>query len=247
MLKRGEESYLKANTISSRSEFLFKIYDLLLKEFGYQGWWPLVSLQHTKGFDAQGYHPGIYDHQKTKQQRLEIIIGAILTQNTSWKNVETAIYRLYIKKLFDKDNLKKISEEELASLIHSSGYFRQKAKKIKMVISFLDSRKEINRENLLQVWGIGKETADSILLYAYHQPYFVIDAYTKRIFQRMGFKYESYESFQELFHQHLAKDARLYQEYHALIVRLAKISCRTKPLCKNCVLNRLCQYGKNNV
>ena len=86
-----------------------------------------------------------------------------------------------------------VDKEELASLIHSAGYFRQKAKKIKITMSFLDSGKEINRENLLQVWGIGKETADSILLYAYNQPYFVVDAYTKRIFQRIRFKYENYE------------------------------------------------------
>jgi len=247
MWKKEEEYYLKANAILSRSEFLFKIYDLLLKEFGYQGWWPLVSLQHTKGFDAQGYHPQRYDYPKTKQQRLEVIIGAILTQNASWKNVEKTIYQLYIKKLFEKDTLKKISEEELASLIHSAGYFRQKAKKIKITMSFLDSGKEINRENLLQVWGIGKETADSILLYAYNQPYFVVDAYTKRIFQRIRFKYENYESFQELFHKNLPKNTRLYQEYHALIVTLAKTSCRTKPLCKNCTLRQICRYGKKSV
>lgn len=204
-----------------------RIYDTLFEKFGEQGWWPTV----------------------TNNKQFEIILGTILTQNTSWQNVEKTIKALNLVFLINQNELKKIPEKHLAELIISSGYYNQKAKKIKAVVDFLDSGKEITRENLLNVWGIGPETADSILLYAYQQPVFVIDAYTKRIMKRFGFQQETYEDLQKLFHKSIKKDHKLFNEYHALLVRLAKENCKTKPLCDSCPLNVNCKYhgsqGKN--
>lgn len=198
---------------------LLKIYNLLLKEYKAQNWWPVTS----------------------QNAQFEIIIGAILTQNTTWKNVEPTIKKLKDNNLLNKENILKVEEQKLANLIRSSGYFKQKARKLKEIAKF---NKKASRENLLQVWGVGKETADSILLYAYNQPYFVVDAYTKRIFNRIGFKEKTYEQFQEMFHAKLPKYTGLYKEYHALIVRHAKETCKTKPLCNKCCLNKICNYGK---
>ena len=167
-------------------------------------------------------------------------MGAILTQNTSWKNVEKAILNLKKNNLLNKEKLEKINIKKLANLIKSSGYHNQKAKKIKEFIKFLNSKKKITRENLLTVWGIGPETADSILLYAYNKPYFVIDAYTKRIMNKLGYKENTYEKLQELFHKNLPRNYKLYNEFHALFVRLAKENCKTNPLCNNCPLNKNC-------
>ena len=155
--------------------------------------------------------------------------------------MEKTIKTLSLVWLINPIELKKLPEKHLAELIRSSGYYNQKAKKIKALIEFLDSKKEITRENLLNVYGIGPETADSILLYAYEQPIFVIDAYTKRIMRRFGFKQESYEDLQKLFHKSLKKDHKLFNEYHALLVKLAKENCKTKPLCGPCPLNCLCK------
>ena len=136
--------------------------------------------------------------------------------------------------------------KKLGKIIKSSGYFNQKVKKIRFMIEFLESGKKINQENLLSVWGIGPETADSILLYAYEQPSFVIDAYTKRIFSRIGLIHEkvTYHELQEMFHKELPKDHELFKEYHALLVEHAKRYCRTKPLCKECILRKQCKYAE---
>ena len=195
-----------------------KIYGLLFEKFGEQGWWPTI----------------------TNNKKFEIILGTILTQNTSWQNVEKTIKTLNLVWLISPIELKKIPEKHLAELIRSSGYYNQKAKKIKAVVEFLDSGKELTRENLLNVWGIGPETADSILLYAYEQPIFVIDTYTKRILSRIGFKEKNYEELQKLFHKSLKKDHKLFNEYHALLVKLAKENCKTKPLCNSCPLTNIC-------
>ncbi len=220
-----------------------KIYGLLFEKFGEQGWW--------NHFENGKF---IYDKDSKNKplnpkQQFEIILGTILTQNTSWSNVEKTIKTLNLVWLISPIELKKIPEKHLAELIRSSGYYNQKAKKIKAVVEFLDSGKEITRENLLNVWGIGPETADSILLYAYEQPIFVIDAYTKRIMNRIGFKEKNYEELQKLFHKSLKKDHKLFNEYHALLVKLAKENCKTKPTCETCPLNTNCRYhssqGKN--
>lgn len=200
-----------------------KIYTLLFEKFGEQNWWPTI----------------------TSNKKFEIILGTILTQNTSWSNVEKTIKTLNLVWLINPIELKKIPEKHLAELIRSSGYYNKKAKKIKALIEFLDSGKQITRENLLTVWGIGPETADSILLYAYEQPIFVIDTYTKRIMKRLGFKQEGYEELQKLFHKSLPKDNKLFNEYHALLVKLAKENCKTKPVCESCPVNSLCKNKKS--
>lgn len=197
------------------------IYEKLEKEFGFQSWWPTVS----------------------SNKRFEISMGAILTQNTSWNNVEKAIKNLEKFNFLNKEAIKQINEEELGQLIRSSGYYKQKAKKLKSFVEFLDSGKEINRENLLQVWGIGKETADSILLYAYNKEIFVIDAYTKRIMSRLGFEFSDYNELQEIFMKNLPKDYKLFNEFHALLVKLGKEYCKKKPKCKECCLNGECKFN----
>lgn len=198
------------------------IYNILFKEYSQRNWWPT----------------------KTSNKRFEISIGAILTQNTNWKNVEKAINNLIENKLLSKESISKIETKKLAKIIKSSGYHNQKAKKLKEFIKFLDSKKEINRNNLLNVWGIGKETADSILLYAYNKKIFVIDAYTKRIFNRIGFNEQDYDELQNLFMNNLKKDVDLYKEYHALLVEHGKNICKTKPLCNKCCLNKICNYPR---
>ncbi len=208
-----------------------EIYKILLKEYGKQGWWPIAGRYVGK--------PDLNDEEK-----FEVCVGAILTQNTSWKNVEMALENLRKNNLFCKEKLKDINIKKLALLIKSSGYNNQKAKKIKEFISFLGLNKKINDKNLLDVWGVGKETADSILLYAFNQPYFVIDAYTKRIFCRLGFCSENvkYDKLQEFFHKNLEQDIGLFKEYHALLVRHAKEHCKKTPNCANCFLNYRCSY-----
>lgn len=208
-------------------EKLKEIFQALEREYEKQNWWPTISAN----------------------KRFEIITGAVLTQNTSWSNVEKAIKNLDKFNFLRKDAIRQLGEEELGQLVKSSGYFRQKAKKLKNIVEFLDSKKEITRENLLQVWGIGKETADSILLYAYHQPIFVIDNYTKRIFSRIGIVDENieYDNLQKFFMKNLDNNIELFNEYHALIVKHGKDICRKKPKCKECCLNKICKFGKINI
>lgn len=199
-----------------------EIYNKLLKHFGKQLWWPTIS-------------------KSGNEKIFEICIGAILTQNTSWNNVEKAMRILKQKNLLNKERLSKLSEKQIASLIKPSGYYNQKARKIKEFINFLDSNKEISRENLLSIWGIGKETADSILCYAFNQPYFVVDAYTKRIFSRIGFKEENYNEVQHLVEKNL--DSKHFNEFHALLVKLGKDYCKKEPKCNECPLNNKCKIN----
>jgi len=195
---------------------LLKIYKKLLNHFGYQNWWPVTSNNKTD----------------------EIIIGAILTQNTAWKNVEKVIKILKDKNLLNKKAMLKILQNELANLIKPVGYYNQKAKKLK---AFFNYNGEITRENLLSIWGIGEETADSILLYAYEKPYFIVDAYTKRVMKHLGFDESSYKELQNLFHKNLPEDVEIYKEFHALFVELGKKYCRTKPVCDKCPLIEVCK------
>ena len=191
---------------------LNKIYDILYKQFGPQHWWPANS-------------------------RFEVIMGAILTQNTNWKNVEKAIKNLKERNLLNKEAIQNIPEKELASLIKPAGYYNQKAKKLKAFVKF---EGEITRENLLNIWGIGPETVDSILLYAYNKPIFVIDAYTKRVINRLGYKEQTYDELQTLFMENLPTDEKLFNEFHALLVQLGKNYCKTKPVCEKCPLRKEC-------
>ncbi len=211
-------------------------YQKLLEAYGEQGWWPKTP----KGRKKPEYDKGNKHRQHSEEEKFEIALGAILTQNTSWKNVEKTIGKLHEKGLVDAERLKKLPEKKLAELIKSSGYFNQKARKIK---EFLRYEGEITREGLLSIWGIGPETADSILLYAYGKPYFVVDAYTKRIFARTGLckADDKYEDIQKMFHENLPKDAALFNEYHALIVELAKAHCKKTPECNGCPVERICR------
>ena len=209
------------------------IYELLLKTFGPQNWWP--------GDTAD-----------------EIIIGAILTQNVNWKNVVTAIENLKQYNLCTIEQIHHANIEEIAPLIRSTLYYNQKAKKLKNFAEFLFIRyngdpdrmfrAEIAelRIQLLQIKGIGEETADSILLYAGGKPVFVIDTYTKRIFNRLGITKPdwNYSQYQHFFMANLPQDVSLFNDYHAQIVHLGKHFCKRKPLCDECPLNNFCE-GKN--
>jgi endonuclease-3 related protein len=183
----------------------------------------------------------------------EVMVGAILTQNTSWKNVEKAIGRLKEKKRLSPKGIRQLPKSTLASLIRSSGYFRIKAERLKAFVDFLFDEyggriKRMKRERggglrrkLLDVKGIGPETADSILLYGLKKPIFVVDAYTKRILSRHGILSEkaSYEEVQNLFMDHLPHNERLFNEYHALLVHLGKTLCKKIPRCDQCPLDSI--------
>jgi len=210
-----------------KNKKLISIYNKLFKAFGPQHWWP-------------GDTP------------FEVAVGAILTQNTNWGNVEKAINNLKKEKVLSAKAIHEMAANRLASLIQPSGYFNVKAKRLKAFISFLmkdyhGSMQRLKKEEmhslrhkLLSVNGIGPETADSILLYALDIPIFVIDAYTKRVLSRHKILEhdEPYEKFQELFHSSLKKDGKLFNEYHALFVRVGKTFCKTKPVCEMCPLYR---------
>ncbi|MBI4208656.1 MAG: endonuclease III domain-containing protein [Deltaproteobacteria bacterium] len=212
---------------------LLSIYQRLFKALGPQHWWPAKT-------------------------PFEVIVGAILTQNTSWVQVEKAIKNLKEQGLLSPERILKISLPELAQAIRPSGYFNQKAKRLKTFVAFLQRRFKGNlrimaeepmsplRKELLELSGIGPETADSILLYAFHQPLFVVDAYTHRIFTRQGMIEEevSYEELQGFFMDHLPLEAPLFNEYHALIVKEAKEFCRKKALCSECPISEGCLFGE---
>ncbi|MBW2980878.1 endonuclease [Candidatus Woesearchaeota archaeon] len=218
---------------------IHQIYSLLYKSFGKQGWWP-TTLENELHPKHHGKAP------KNDKERFEIIIGAILTQNTNWKNVEKAIFNLNKNQLLDINKIKKINKKRLASLIKPSGYFNQKAERLKIIADFYSKNKNPSRGELLDVKGIGPETADSILLYALGKTSFVVDAYTKRIFSRLGLCNGncSYDELQQMFHKNLPKEQKLFNQYHALLVELGKNYCKTKPICKDCPLKRLCSYKK---
>jgi endonuclease-3 related protein len=199
-----------------------------------------------RGFDDRGYHPGDYNEPRSAAGRLEIIMGAILTQNTAWTNVEQALERLRRAGIRRPADLLAVPSPRLAKLIRTSGYFNQKAKKLKGIAALFCSPHSLSlggapsRAVLLSQWGIGPETADSILLYAFRVPVFVVDAYTRRLLQRVGLAggSEDYDVLQGLFHGAMVKRHRLYNEFHALIVHHAKVHCRAVPICDGCPVDR---------
>lgn len=208
------------------SDRLLALYEALLAHFGPQHWWP-------------GDSP------------FEVMVGAVLTQNTNWQNVASALANLKGEGLLSFAGLEALPTEALAEKIRPSGYYRLKAGRLKNLLAFIraeygsdleaffgDRLPEV-REKLLGVQGIGPETADSILLYAAEKPVFVVDAYTHRILARHGLLFEEagYHDIQELFTASLPEDVSLYNEYHALLVRLGKELCKKgKPLCERCPL-----------
>jgi len=219
-----KEIHLKEH-FSPIGEKLLEIYRILYHNFGPQHWWP-------------GESP------------FEIIIGAILTQNTAWKNVEKAIANLKKANLLTPKALYELPYPYLVELIRPAGFFNIKAKRLKNFLCFLFNEYNGNltkmfaeeteplRQKLLKVTGIGPETADSILLYAGNKPTFVVDTYTKRVLLRhhLIFEEADYEQIRNFFMEHLPQDTHLFNEYHALFVSLGKNYCRPKPLCEKCVL-----------
>lgn len=211
---------------------LLKIYNSFYDLYGPQGWWPLLGCknQNRKPDDPEndrGYHPGDYSFPKNNRQRFEICIGAVLTQNTAWLNVEKTLLNLQRYKLLNAKAVKEADIEIIKDNIRPAGYYNQKSVYLKELADFFNSQKGgiPLRTDLLRVKGIGPETADSILLYAYNQPEFVVDNYTKRIFSDLGFfdSTANYDKIKELFIRKLPEDIVIYQEFHALIVMHAKL------------------------
>jgi len=221
------------------------LYKMLLKEFGSLNWWPMDQKYHKK-FNSD--------------PRFEVIIGAILTQNTAWSNVEKALENLKSKKMLEIKKISEINIKTLQKMVKPSGFFKQKAKRLKNLALYLQNNYNGNLDNffnrdlsdvrkeLLSLNGIGPETADSILLYAGNLPIFVVDAYTKRICKRIPIDVNiSYEEIQGYFQTKLSKTykkselTKIYNELHALIVILAKTYCKNKPNCINCPIKKYCK------
>lgn len=214
---------MRGFSTTTNAQALRDIYRRLLRALGPQHWWP-------------GDTP------------LEIAVGAILTQNTAWTNVERAIAVLKSRRLLSLDKLARLSPVELAPLIRSAGFYSIKAARLAAFLNWLKTRGGFAaltriptpdlRPQLLGCHGIGPETADSILLYALGRPVFVVDAYSRRILSRYGLIAgdEPYEDLRLMFESSLPHRPRLYNEYHALLVRLAKVNCRTRPICDSCPL-----------
>jgi endonuclease-3 related protein len=212
---------------------LQQFYARLLTRYGPQGWWPLLELRAKDGETLAkaggspgGYHRGDYSYPRTGQQRFEVCAGAILTQNTAWVNVEQALANLHSHGLLDPARIVRVKEERLRRLIRPAGYYNQKAKKLKAFARFYLALKGAvpSREELLRVWGVGPETADSIRLYAYGRLEFVVDAYTKRVLsgRKLVATEASYEEVKRFCVARLPRDVKLYQEFHALLVAHAK-------------------------
>lgn len=212
---------------------LQSIYHRLHKHFGPQGWWP-------------------------GQSRYEVIVGAILAQNTNWGNVEKAIRRLRQARALTPAGMSALSRRRLQQLIRPAGFFAVKTRRLQSFLAFLHTRYEGSlrrmfreepiglRKALLDVSGIGPETADSILLYAGNMPLFVVDAYTTRVLSRHRLisRTASYDEVQALFMNHLPRKPTLYNEYHALFVAVGKTYCRSTPRCDTCPLRSdLEQHG----
>lgn len=211
---------------------LIKKYEEMLDKFGYQGWWPLV--QNGK----MEYFPNDYSYPRSFDESFEVCLGAFLTQNNTWRNASSCILNLYNAGKLDVNSVAEMKSEELEKLIRHSRYFKQKAKRVQEfalkwneVKNYSKNDQSIFREFLLKFNGIGKETADSIMLYAFKKPSFIIDVYTKRFcFDKSLFNTGklNYEVYKEFFENNLKKDYKLYNEFHALIVILEQRKSQAK-------------------
>ena len=224
---------------------IFTIYKILSKEFGKQNWWPVTPDGGLKPV----YRP---PKRLTSSQKWEIVTGAILTQNTSWKNVEKAMINLNKRSFFQ--NPYKFSPSEIKKMIRPSGFYNQKSKYLNNFIRYvkINYRKNLSallskntsvlRNELLKINGIGAETADSIILYAAQKPTFVIDAYTLRILNRLGVTASGdYARVKTCMEENLPESVKVYSEFHALFVVLGKDFCKKKnPNCPACPLNHMC-------
>ncbi len=227
------------NTFSRDSmtttELLMDVYNRMLHRYGPQHWWP-------------------------GETRFEIMVGAVLTQATSWTNVEKAIANLVSADALSPEAIRTLPQDELARLVHATGYYNAKARKLKALAEYLGQRFEDDldamervghntlRAELMGVHGIGEETADDILLYATGKPAFVVDAFTRRLFFRLGLAPEKgpYSTYQDLFTGHLPPDPEIFGEFHALIVTHAKNVCKKDPLCQGCCLLTRCPTRGEN-
>jgi len=223
-------------------------YKSLLSEFGPQGWWPVT--------EPRGKKPTYKKRASlTERQKFEVCAGAILTQNTSWKNVEKAIENLLRANAMSVGVINSIPKKRLALLVKPSGYFNQKAGRLKKFCAYIEKnyRGDLGkmlskpsaelRPELLSLHGIGPETADSILLYAAGWPVFVVDAYTKRIAERFyGKEFRSYEELRQFFESRTPRSAQKFNEFHALLVELGKNYCIREPKCTECPINKNCCY-----
>ncbi|MBI2099618.1 endonuclease [Candidatus Uhrbacteria bacterium] len=194
------------------------VYHRLYNYFGPQHWWPVSQAKSYK---------------LKADSSFEICVGAILTQNTAWKNVERTIANLHLADAMNPAAIIKMPKNKLASLIRPAGYFNQKAKKLKIFSNWYLKNKIPAREELLSLWGIGPETADSILLYGYNQPSFVIDAYTKRLCGHLKIKYKNYDEYKKFFESRLPKSEKMFNEYHALIVAWGKLLSKDRDQAAN--------------
>ena len=208
---------------------LNEIFAKLLDTYSPQGWWPITGYDGTnptKTGSTKGYHPGDYSFPRNSAEQFEIIVGAVLTQNTSWPQVETSIINLKQKTELTPEKLLAFDEDAFKLAIKPSGYFNQKYNYLRNISEFYISLdgKTPARKNLLEVKGVGPETCDSILLYAYGEREFVIDAYTRRIFSHLGLinEKDSYNKIKKFFEDNFDGDVNDFQEYHALIVEHAK-------------------------
>ena len=228
------------------------VYEILYSYYGPQGWWPVTN---------DGFYPTYrknYFGPLTESECFEIVVGCILTQNASWRNVEKCIINLKKGNLLTPKKILNLSSNVFEDLIRPSIYYRQKSARLKdlcrWIISHGGKIKDILkgdpialRGELLSIKGIGKETADSILLYAGYHPFFVIDAYTKRLFMRLyNREISDYDTLQEIFHSSLDRDFKIYNEFHALIVEHSKKFCRKIPSCTGCPLIKLCHKGEGD-
>ena len=208
---------------------IYELYKQLSSVYGKQNWWPLSG--HMDKFD-------------------EVSIGAILTQNTSWKNVEKALKNLISANVLSLGDILNTDETTLKNLIKPAGFYNLKAVRLKEFANAVKNIKkdEINREFLLSIKGIGKETADTILLYGLDKITFVVDAYTKRLFYRIGIvdsEKIDYDELKSLIESSIPRNLEIYKEFHALIVEHCKNICKKKPLCNKCFLQNQC-YNKQN-
>ncbi len=211
-----------------------KVYELLRRAHGPRRWWPVTPPGETKPLYTGG--------PRSDLQRFEVAAGAILTQNTAWTNAARAIENLNRLGAISPGAIGRMDVQSLALAIRSAGYFNQKAKRLKTIAAHFRANRKMTREGLLALDGVGPETADSIMLYGFKAPFFVVDAYTRRLFGRLDLvdPSASYEEIRERFERNLPRRVFVYKEYHALIVEHGKLVCRKAPLCEKCLLKKLC-------
>jgi len=227
---------------------LIFIYEKLFETHGPQGWWPLLFEERKNFTDSEGYHKKNTIYTQTRTDRFEISTGAVLTQNTNWNNVYSCLTDFKKYSITTPESFLDKDIDFIKNIIRRTGYYNQKYLKLVNLISFFQKNnyfglpEKLSREALLEIWGIGEETADSILLYAFNRKTFVIDAYSKRIASRLDstLKLKTYKDYQKYFTENIPDDLEIFNQYHALIVKHCVEICRKKPYCDKCILFSYC-------